>query len=319
MKRKRPIEPLTPVPAPSSAVAAEAREEGSSTIDEEREAPSPDRAEEVPRIDVSHQPNFNEPDVLDRGRTPKMSTDRVNVFYGDKQALKDVSINIHDDRVTAFIGPSGCGKSTFLRCLNRMNDTIPTARVTGHIELDQEDINAPEMDVVQLRARVGMVFQKPNPFPKSIFENVAYGPRIHGLSSSKAELEGIVERSLQRAGLWDEVKDRLTESGTALSGGQQQRLCIARAIAVDPEVILMDEPCSALDPIATARIEELIHELRGRYAIAIVTHNMQQAARVSQRTAFFHLGEMVEYGKTSEIFTNPHEQRTQDYITGRYG
>ena len=252
-------------------------------------------------------------------RSPKMSADAVSVFYSDKQALKDVSIRIYDDRVTAFIGPSGCGKSTFLRCLNRMNDTIPSARVTGKIELDGEDITSAAMDVVQLRARVGMVFQKPNPFPKSIYENVAYGPRIHGLSSSKSELDGIVQSSLKRAGLWDEVKDRLTESGTALSGGQQQRLCIARAIAVDPEVILMDEPCSALDPIATAKIEELIHELRGRYAIAIVTHNMQQAARVSQRTAFFHLGELVEYGKTSEIFTNPREQRTQDYITGRYG
>jgi phosphate transport system ATP-binding protein len=252
-------------------------------------------------------------------RKPKMSARDVSVFYGDKQALNDVSINIHDDRVTAFIGPSGCGKSTFLRCLNRMNDTIPSARVTGSIHLDGEDITSSNMDVVQLRARVGMVFQKPNPFPKSIFENVAYGPRIHGLSQSKAQLEEIVEKSLKRAGLWEEVKDRLQESGTALSGGQQQRLCIARAIAVDPEVILMDEPCSALDPIATAKIEELIHELRGRYAIAIVTHNMQQAARVSQRTAFFHLGELVEYGKTSEIFTNPRERRTQDYITGRYG
>ena len=256
---------------------------------------------------------------LDTSRDPKMSADRVGVFYGDKQALKDVSIRIYEDLVTAFIGPSGCGKSTFLRCLNRMNDTIPSARVTGQIHLDGEDITSNRMDVVQLRARVGMVFQKPNPFPKSIFENVAYGPRIHGLSSSKSELEGIVETSLKRAGLWEEVKDRLQESGTALSGGQQQRLCIARAIAVDPEVILMDEPCSALDPIATAKIEELIHELRGRYAIAIVTHNMQQAARVSQRTAFFHLGELVEYGKTSEIFTNPRQQRTQDYITGRYG
>jgi phosphate transport system ATP-binding protein len=252
-------------------------------------------------------------------RAPKMSARDGSVCYGPKQALKDVSIDIHDDRVTAFIGPSGCGKSTFLRCLNRMNDTIASARVTGNIELDGHDINAPDMDVVQLRARVGMVFQKPNPFPKSIFENVAYGPRIHGLAANKGELDEIVEKSLKRAGLWDEVKDRLNESGTALSGGQQQRLCIARAIAVDPEVILMDEPCSALDPIATAKIEELIHELRGRYAIAIVTHNMQQAARVSQRTAFFHLGEMVEYGKTSDIFTNPSEQRTQDYITGRYG
>jgi phosphate transport system ATP-binding protein len=241
------------------------------------------------------------------------------VFYGDKQALKDVSIKIYDDLVTAFIGPSGCGKSTFLRCLNRMNDTIPGCRVTGDIALDAGNVYDPRLDVVELRARVGMVFQKPNPFPKSIFENVAYGPRIHGLSRSKAELAEIVEASLKRASLWEEVKDRLQESGTALSGGQQQRLCIARAIAVDPEVILMDEPCSALDPIATAKIEELIHELRGRYAIAIVTHNMQQAARVSQRTAFFHLGELIEYGKTSEIFTNPRGQRTQDYITGRYG
>jgi phosphate transport system ATP-binding protein len=257
------------------------------------------------------------PPTLDR--SPKMSARDISVFYGDKQALKDVSIDIHEDRVTAFIGPSGCGKSTFLRCLNRMNDTIPSARVTGRITLDDQDITSSDMDVVQLRARVGMVFQKPNPFPKSIYENVAYGPRIHGLAQSKAGLEQIVESSLRRAGLWDEVKDRLQESGTALSGGQQQRLCIARAIAVDPEVILMDEPCSALDPIATAKIEELIHELRGRYAIAIVTHNMQQAARVSQRTAFFHLGELVEYGKTSEIFTNPRQRRTQDYITGRYG
>jgi len=269
------------------------------------EVPAPRHAESEPHITVS--------------RTPKMRASRISVFYNEKQALKDVSIDVHDDRVTAFIGPSGCGKSTFLRCLNRMNDTIPTARVTGRIELDGEDVNSPSMDVVQLRARVGMVFQKPNPFPKSIFENVAYGPRIHGLTTNRSELDETVEKSLRRAGLWEEVKDRLQESGTALSGGQQQRLCIARAIAVDPEVILMDEPCSALDPIATARIEELIHELRGRYAIAIVTHNMQQAARVSQRTAFFHLGELVEYGKTSEIFTNPREQRTQDYITGRYG
>ena len=249
----------------------------------------------------------------------KMSARGVSVFYGQKQAVKDVSIDVDMDKVTAFIGPSGCGKSTFLRTFNRMNDTIASARVSGEITLDGADIYADDMDVVQLRARVGMVFQKPNPFPKSIFENVAYGPRIHGLASSKSDLEGIVERSLKRAGLWEEVKDRLSDSGTALSGGQQQRLCIARAIAVDPEVILMDEPCSALDPIATAKIEELIHELRGRYAIAIVTHNMQQAARVSQRTAFFHLGELVEYGKTSEIFTNPRQQRTQDYITGRYG
>ncbi|WP_246152452.1 phosphate ABC transporter ATP-binding protein PstB [Sphingomonas montanisoli] len=243
----------------------------------------------------------------------------VNVYYGPKQAIKGVSIEIPTDEVTAFIGPSGCGKSTFLRTLNRMNDTVSGARVEGDIRLDGENIYDSSMDVVQLRARVGMVFQKPNPFPKSIFENVAYGTRIHGLASSRGEMEQIVEQSLKRAGLWDEVKDRLNDSGTALSGGQQQRLCIARAIAVDPEVILMDEPCSALDPIATAKIEELIHELRGRYAIAIVTHNMQQAARVSQRTAFFHLGHLVEYGDTSEMFTNPREQRTKDYITGRYG
>ena len=250
---------------------------------------------------------------------PKMSTRDVSVFYGEKKAVDGVTIDIPQEFVTAFIGPSGCGKSTFLRALNRMNDTIASARVEGTIELDGEDIYRSKMDVVQLRARVGMVFQKPNPFPKSIFENVAYGPRIHGLGNTKAELEEIVEKSLKRAGLWDEVKDRLTESGISLSGGQQQRLCIARAIAVDPEVIRMDEPCSALDPIATAKIEELIHELRGRYAIVIVTHNMQQAARVSQRTAFFHLGELVEYGDTSEMFTNPKVERTKDYITGRYG
>ncbi len=251
--------------------------------------------------------------------TPKMTARGVSVYYGQTKAIDDVSIDVFREDVTAFIGPSGCGKSTFLRTLNRMNDTIPSARVEGQITLDGEDIYASGMDVVQLRARVGMVFQKPNPFPKSIYENVAYGPRIHGLAEGKAEMDQIVERSLKRAGLWEEVKDRLTESGTALSGGQQQRLCIARAIAVDPEVILMDEPCSALDPIATARIEELIHDLRGRYAIVIVTHNMQQAARVSQRTAFFHLGSIVEYGETSGIFTNPHETRTKDYITGRYG
>ncbi len=250
---------------------------------------------------------------------PKMRTRDVSVFYGDKMAIDEVSIDIPSQYVTAFIGPSGCGKSTFLRTLNRMNDTIPSARVEGVIELDGDDVYRSGMDVVQLRARVGMVFQKPNPFPKTIFENVAYGPRIHGLAEGKTELDAIVERSLKRAGLWNEVKDRLTDSGTALSGGQQQRLCIARAIAVDPEVILMDEPCSALDPIATAKIEELIDDLRGRYAIVIVTHSMQQAARVSQRTAFFHLGKMVEYGRTSDIFTNPLEERTKDYITGRYG
>jgi phosphate transport system ATP-binding protein len=243
----------------------------------------------------------------------------INVFYGDKQALKSVSVNIGSRSVTAFIGPSGCGKSTFLRCFNRMNDTIEGARVDGTILIDGRSIYDADLDVVELRARVGMVFQKPNPFPKSIFENVAYGPRIHGLSRSKDELTEIVETSLQKAGLWEEVKDRLTEPGTGLSGGQQQRLCIARAIAVSPEIILMDEPCSALDPIATARIEELIDDLRANYTIIIVTHSMQQAARVSQRTAFFHLGVLVEEGPTETIFTNPTDKRTLDYITGRFG
>jgi phosphate transport system ATP-binding protein len=253
------------------------------------------------------------------GTTPKLSARGVSVFYGTTRALHDVSIDIPNACVTAVIGPSGCGKSTFLRCFNRMNDTVPTARVTGELRLDGRDILAPDMDVVQLRARVGMVFQKPNPFPKSIFENVAYGPRIHGLAVDRAGLEAIVETALRRAGLWHEVKDRLQARGTTLSGGQQQRLCIARAIAVDPEVILMDEPCSALDPVATAKIEELIDELRQRYAIMIVTHNMQQAARVSQRTVFFDMGVMVEQGDTSMIFTRPVEARTRDYITGRYG
>jgi phosphate transport system ATP-binding protein len=243
----------------------------------------------------------------------------VNVYYGEKHALKSVSVDIPDRAVTSFIGPSGCGKSTFLRCINRMNDTIPICRVTGKIEIDRQDIYDPTLDVVQLRARVGMVFQKPNPFPKSIFENVAYGPRIHGMSRSKSELEEIVHASLGKAGLWEEVKDRLADPGTGLSGGQQQRLCIARAISVSPEIILMDEPCSALDPIATARIEELIDDLRQNFCIIIVTHSMQQAARVSQRTAFFHLGNLVETGETSQIFTNPSDKRTQDYITGRFG
>ena len=249
----------------------------------------------------------------------KMRARNVNVFYGEKQALFDVDLDVRERMVTALIGPSGCGKSTFLRCLNRMNDTIDIARVTGTIELDNADIYASGIDVVELRARVGMVFQKPNPFPKSIFENVAYGPRIHGLSRNKTELQDIVVTSLKRAGLFDEVKDRLDEAGTGLSGGQQQRLCIARAIAVNPEVILMDEPCSSLDPIATARVEELIDELRQNYTIVIVTHSMQQAARVSQRTAMFHLGTLVEEGSTDQMFTNPRERRTQDYITGRFG
>ncbi|MGY6519146.1 MAG: phosphate ABC transporter ATP-binding protein PstB [Lysobacteraceae bacterium] len=249
----------------------------------------------------------------------KMAARDVKVFYGDSQAIKGVSMDVQEHEVIAFIGPSGCGKSTFLRCLNRMNDTIESARVEGSITLDGKDIHAPGLDPVLLRAQVGMVFQKPNPFPKSIFENIAYGPRLHGLASTKADLAGIVESSLRRAGLWDEVKDRLQQPGTGLSGGQQQRLCIARAIAVSPEVILMDEPCSALDPIATSVIEELIDELKANFTIVIVTHNMQQAARVSDRTAFFHLGELVELGETSSLFTNPRNKRTEDYITGRYG
>jgi phosphate transport system ATP-binding protein len=243
----------------------------------------------------------------------------VSVFYGDKQALHDVVLDIPANQVTSLIGPSGCGKSTFLRCINRMNDTIPIARVTGDIELDGVSIYDPRIDVVELRARVGMVFQKPNPFPKSIFENVAYGPRIHGMTRTRPELDELVTTSLRRAGLWNEVKDRLHEPGTGLSGGQQQRLCIARAIATRPEVLLMDEPASALDPIATAIIEELIDELRTNYTIVIVTHSMQQAARVSQRTAFFHLGRLIEEGATEDIFSNPREKQTEDYITGKIG
>ena len=243
----------------------------------------------------------------------------VNVFYDAKQALKNVSIDVAPRQVLSMIGPSGCGKSTFLRCLNRMNDTIPGARVTGSISLHGQDIHAAALDVVQLRARIGMVFQKPNPFPKSIYDNVAYGPRIHGLAASRSQLDDIVCSSLTRAGLWDEVKDRLSSPGTGLSGGQQQRLCIARTIAVQPEVILMDEPCSALDPVATARIEDLIDELKEQYAIVIVTHSMQQAARVSQRTAYFHLGELIEVGETDRVFTNPRHRLTEDYITGRFG
>ncbi len=250
---------------------------------------------------------------------PKVRARNVSVFYGDNQALHSVSVNIPKNRVTAFIGPSGCGKSTFLRCINRMNDTIPIARVEGEIRLDEMDIHDPRIDVVELRARVGMVFQKPNPFPKSIFENVAYGPRIHGMTRSKGELEQLVTSSLRRAGLWNEVKDRLHEPGTGLSGGQQQRLCIARAIATSPEVLLMDEPCSALDPIATAIIEELIDELRQNFTIVIVTHSMQQAARVSQLTAFFHLGKLIEHGATPDIVSNPREKQTEDYITGKIG
>lgn len=265
---------------------------------------------------------FNTPIEMDTSTTlakPKMAARGVNVYYGDNHAIKDIDLDLYADEVTSLIGPSGCGKSTFLRCLNRMNDTIPICRVTGKILLEDEDIYTGDIDVVQLRARVGMVFQKPNPFPKSIYDNIAYGPRIHGVAKDRSDLDEIVTTSLEKAGLWQEVKDRLDSSGTALSGGQQQRLCIARAIAVNPEVILMDEPCSALDPIATAKVEALIEELSGRYAIIIVTHSMQQAARISHKTAFFHLGEMVEYGDTTEIFTSPKEDRTRDYITGRIG
>ena len=251
--------------------------------------------------------------------TPKFATRHVNVFYGDKQAIFDASLDIGNNEVVALIGPSGCGKSTWLRCLNRMNDTIDICRVEGELRLDGEDIYDRKMDPVLLRARVGMVFQKPNPFPKSIYDNVAYGPKLHGLARNRAEMDEIVETSLRRAGLWEEVKDRLDAPGTGLSGGQQQRLCIARTIAVGPEVILMDEPASALDPIATAIIEELIDELRVNYSIAIVTHSMQQAARVSQRTAYFHMGRIVEVGDTRQIFTNPRHPLTENYITGKFG
>ncbi len=250
---------------------------------------------------------------------PKMALREVDVFYGEKQAIHSISLDIAPNQIIAMIGPSGCGKSTFLRCLNRMNDTIDGCVVRGSLQLDGEDIYDPALDVVQLRARVGMVFQKPNPFPKSIYENVAYGPRIHGLATRRSEFDEVVENSLRRASLWEEVKDRLDQPGTGLSGGQQQRLCIARTIAIDPEVILMDEPCSALDPIATARIEELMEELCENFTIAIVTHSMQQAARVSQRTAYFHLGRLIEVGSTDEIFTTPQHKLTEDYITGRFG
>ncbi len=250
---------------------------------------------------------------------PRMTCRDVEVYYGENCAINKMSIDVGCNEVLAMIGPSGCGKSTFLRCLNRMNDTVPSCRVIGDIRLDDIDIYHPSIDVVPLRARVGMVFQKPNPFPKSIYDNVAYGPRIHGFTKNKAELDEIVETSIKKAGLWEEVKDRLQEPGTGLSGGQQQRLCIARAIAVSPEVILMDEPCSALDPIATAKVEELIAELRTQFSIVIVTHAMQQAARVSQRTAYFHLGDLIEVGPTDKIFTNPKHRLTEDYITGRFG
>ena len=275
-----------------------------------------------PLVQEADQPLFDE-NFRTTGNVrvdnPRMTASHVNVYYGDKQAIHDVSLGIAKNAVIAMIGPSGCGKSTFLRCLNRMNDTIEGCRVEGTIKLDQQDIYDKRLDVVPLRAQVGMVFQKPNPFPKSIYDNVAYGPRIHGLATKGEELDEVVETSLRRAGLWKEVKDRLDAPGTGLSGGQQQRLCIARTIAVSPEVILMDEPCSALDPIATARVEELLVELRKNYTIAVVTHSMQQAARISQRTAYFHLGYLVEVGTTSQIFTNPQHKLTEDYITGRFG
>ena len=296
--------------------------------------PSPNLNEEPARkrievdIEMTNKPQTGQKLVSRENRktvgditveNPRMTCHAVNVYYGDKQAIKDVSLDIGRNEVVAMIGPSGCGKSTFIRCLNRMNDTIDNCRVTGEIKLDGVDIYDRNIDVVPLRAQVGMVFQKPNPFPKSVYDNVAYGPKIHGLAPSKTVLDEIVENSLKKAGLWEEVKDRLDQPGTGLSGGQQQRLCIARTIAVSPEVILMDEPCSALDPIATSVIEDLINELREQYSIAIVTHSMQQAARVSQRTAYFHLGDLIEVGPTKRIFTNPRHQLTQDYITGRFG
>lgn len=265
------------------------------------------------------QATLNKGPAVQAAKPTKMRSENVTVHYGAKQALNGINLEVPERQVTALIGPSGCGKSTYLRCLNRMNDTIDGCKVGGKITLDNEDVYDPAIDVVELRARVGMVFQKPNPFPKSIFENVAYGPKIHGLARNKNELDEIVHRSLERAGLLKEVKDRLDEPGTGLSGGQQQRLCIARAIAVSPEVILMDEPCSALDPIATATVEELIDELRENFTIVIVTHSMQQAARVSQVTAMFHLGDLAEVGPTEKMFSNPDDKRTQDYITGRFG
>ncbi len=272
-------------------------------------------------VDLSRDDNRDAYETVGDFRSPDpiITVRHCNVYYGDNHALQDINLDIGNHEVIALIGPSGCGKSSFIRCLNRMNDTIEGARVTGELRLDGEDINSRKTDVVLLRARVGMVFQKPNPFPKSIYENVAYGPRLHGLASSRAELDEIVHGCLQRVGLWSEVKDRLNAPGTGLSGGQQQRLCIARTIAVGPEVILMDEPCSALDPIATARIEDLIDELTENYAIAIVTHSMQQAARVSQRTAYFHLGKLIEVDATEKVFTNPGHKLTEDYVTGRFG
>jgi phosphate transport system ATP-binding protein len=279
--------------------------------------------EPMPREYIRQEEKVEREDRTTVGRPfvddARMTCRDVNVYYGEKHAIRDVSIDVGRNEVLAMIGPSGCGKSTFLRCLNRMNDTVDSCRVFGDIQLDQLNIYDKLVDVVPLRAQVGMVFQKPNPFPKSIYDNVAYGPKIHGLAASRTELDDIVESSLKKAGLWKEVNDRLDQPGTGLSGGQQQRLCIARAIAVRPEVILMDEPCSALDPIATATVEDLIAELQEQYTIVIVTHNMQQAARVSQRTAYFHLGDLIEVGSTYRVFTNPRHRLTEDYITGRFG
>lgn len=281
----------------------------------ESESMAEENARQEEKVDRENRTTVGKQFVEDA----RMTCRDVNVYYGDKHAIRDVSIDVGRNEVLAMIGPSGCGKSTFLRCLNRMNDTVETCRVVGDILLDELNIYDKSVDVVPLRAQVGMVFQKPNPFPKSIYDNVAYGPKIHGLASSRSELDTIVESSLKKAGLWKEVSDRLDQPGTGLSGGQQQRLCIARAIAVRPEVILMDEPCSALDPIATATVEDLIAELQEQYTIVIVTHNMQQAARVSQRTAYFHLGDLIEVGSTDRVFTNPRHRLTEDYITGRFG
>ena len=313
----RPDEPKLPPPAADAAEAAMEEALGAHGSAAERGArllkPSGRRG------GIPAEPHAPLPPESPAVINPVFHCKDVSMFYGAKQALKNITLDVAPRQVLAMIGPSGCGKSTFLRCLNRMNDTIPNTRTTGTITLDGQDIFAPEVDVAQLRARIGMVFQKPNPFPKSIFENVAYGPRIHGMTRSRAQLDDIVCSSLTRAGLWDEVKDRLNAPGTGLSGGQQQRLCIARTIAVQPEVILMDEPCSALDPVATARVEDLIDELREQFAIVIVTHSMQQAARVSQRTAYFHMGELIEIGETDRVFTNPRHRLTEDYITGRFG
>ena len=307
MKEKLPLTATTPVPMPSVAIAAEAR----------RDDPLAPNLAGTDASSTLDRPASSHVSMPDEGPA-KMTARDIHVFYGEKEALKGVDIDIHEDRVTAFIGPSGCGKSTFLRCLNRMNDTIPSARVTGRIELDGQDINSAAMDVVQLRARVGMVFQKPNPFPKSIYENVAYGPRIHGLAAGKSEMDAIVEKSLKRAGLWEEVKDRLQDSGTALSGGQQQRLCIARAIANQPEILLMDEPCAALDPLATLKIEELITKLRSQYTNVSVTPNLEQATRCADRTAFLYMGKLIEYGDTVQMFEDPSHPETEAYITGRF-